>query len=124
MNDVGKISNSVYKELDKVGGSIIAILHLFSNFFLISIIALIPLLVSWKVTLISFIILLLLFTPTKLLNIIFYKLGKKFTKEFIYFLSYFSMLYLCIKQFQQMLLTLKQFSKFILVIKKLTVMRL
>ena len=81
MNDVGKISNSVYKELDKVGGSIIAILHLFSNFFLISIIALIPLLVSWKVTLISFIILLLLFTPTKLLNIIFYKLGKKFTKE-------------------------------------------
>ena len=81
MNDLGKISNSVYKELDKVGGSVIAVLHLFSNFFLISIIVFIPLLVSWKVTLISFLILLLIFTPTKLLNIIFYKLGKKFTSE-------------------------------------------
>jgi len=81
MNDIGKISNSVYKELDKVGGSIIAVLHIFSNFFLISIIAFLPLIVSWKVTLISFIILLLLFTPTKILNIIFYNLGKKFTAE-------------------------------------------
>lgn len=65
MNDIGKISNSVYKELDKVGGSIIAVLHIFSNFFLISIIAFLPLIVSWKVTLISFIILLLLFTPDR-----------------------------------------------------------
>ena len=35
MNDIGKISNSIYMEIDKVGGSIMATLQLISNIFLI-----------------------------------------------------------------------------------------
>ncbi len=81
LNDIGKISNSVYKELDKVGGSIIAILHLFSNVFLISIILLIPIFVSFHVTIVSTLVILGLFLPVKLINFYFYKLGKRFTDE-------------------------------------------
>ena len=76
-----KTANSVYKELDKVGGSIIAILHLFSNIFLISIILLIPIFVSFHVTIVSILVILGLFLPVKLINFYFYKLGKRFTDE-------------------------------------------
>jgi len=80
-NDLGKISNSIYKELDKVAGSTIAVLHIFSNFLLISFITLVPLIISIEATLIMTVAILILFLPIKLLNYFFYKLGKKFTDE-------------------------------------------
>jgi ABC-type bacteriocin/lantibiotic exporter with double-glycine peptidase domain len=81
VNDIGKISNSIYKELDKVGGTLIAVLHIISNFFLVSIIILVPLTISWKVTLFSFLSIIILLFPLKILHSIFYKIGKNYTKE-------------------------------------------
>ena len=81
MNDIGKISNSIYKELDKVGGSLIATLHIISNIFLISIIICIPFFISYQVTFFSLIAIIFLLTPVKLINLYFYKVGKKFTFE-------------------------------------------
>jgi ABC-type multidrug transport system fused ATPase/permease subunit len=81
LNDIGKISNSVYKELDKVGGTFIAVLHITSNFFLISFIILVPLTISWKVTLASFFSIIIALYPLKILHKLFYDIGKNYTKE-------------------------------------------
>ena len=81
MNDIGKISNSIYKELDKVGGSIMATLQLISNVFLISVIIWIPFLISYKVTFFSLIAIIFLLIPIKIINFYFYKIGKKITSE-------------------------------------------
>ena len=51
MNDIGKISNSIYKEQEKIGGSIIASINLISNFFLILVLMMVPLFISFKLTL-------------------------------------------------------------------------
>ena len=81
MNDIGKISNSVYKELDKVGGSIMATLQLISNIFLISVIIWIPFLISYQVTFSSLLAIALLLLPIKIINYYFYRIGKKITSE-------------------------------------------
>ncbi len=85
MNDIGKISNSIYKELDKVGGSIMATLQLISNIFLISVIIWIPFFVSYKVTFYSLLSIILLLLPIKIINYYFYRIGKKITFESTFF---------------------------------------
>ena len=89
MNDIGKISNSVYKELDKVGGSIMATLQLFSNIFLISVIIWVPFLISYKVTFFSLLTIILLLIPIKIINFYFYKIGKQITSESSFFTKVF-----------------------------------
>ena len=89
MNDIGKISNSIYKELEKVSGSIMATLQLISNIFLISVIIWIPFFISYKVTFFSLLSIILLLLPIKIINFYFYKIGKKITLESSFFSSVF-----------------------------------
>jgi ABC-type multidrug transport system fused ATPase/permease subunit len=85
MNDIGKITNSIYKELDKVGSSLMSVLQLISNFFLISVIVWIPFLVSSLVTFYSLMAIIFLLVPIQIINIFFYKIGKKITLESSFF---------------------------------------
>ena len=89
MNDIGKISNSIYKEQEKIGGSIIASINLISNFFLILVLMMVPLFISFKLTLLMIFVISVFSIPLKFLNNVFYKIGLRNSIEQANFSSIF-----------------------------------